>query len=98
MAKYQPKHIRPKRPPQHFRPTGPQHFRYAPRPRSHMGVRARVVGLGLGSVALGTGAVVAVVGTGGAQVLDHSPKSHADQPATARYCREAPLRPCPPGK
>jgi hypothetical protein len=96
MAKYQPQHVRPKQPPQHFRPTGPQHARYAPRARSHMSLRAKVAALG--SVALGTGAVVAVMSTGGAQVLEHSPKSHPVVPTTARYCREATPRTCPPGK
>jgi hypothetical protein len=41
---------------------------------------------------------VAAVSTGGAQVLAHSPKSHPVPPTIARYCREAPPKPCPPGK
>jgi hypothetical protein len=96
MAKYQPQHVRPKRPPQHFRPTGPQHARYAPHARPHLSLRARV--LALGSIAVGTGAVAAVMSTGGAQVLEHSPPRHHVAPATSRYCRDAGPGNCAPGK
>jgi hypothetical protein len=89
MASYQPNHMRHKRPPQHFRPTGPQHAMFAAPVRPHRSFRAKAVALG--TVTVGTGAIVAVMSTSGAQVLENSPKSHHVAP-TAPVTRDAPKR------
>jgi hypothetical protein len=90
MASYQPTHIRPKRPPQHFRPTHPQHAKFAPPVRPHLSLRAKA--LGFGTITVGTGAIVAVMSTGGAQVVENSPSSH--HPATTTtVMRDIPRRP-----
>jgi hypothetical protein len=86
MASYQPKHAKSKPyVPQHLRPalTRPVHAqsaRFAPRPRARLSVRAK--GLAAGTMALGTGAVVVVMSTVGAQGVDNSPRAHHVAPTT----------------
>jgi hypothetical protein len=90
MARYQPNHMRHKRPPQHFRPSAPQHAKLAAPAHPRLSLRTRA--LAFGTVTVGTGAIVAVMSTGGAQVLENSPKGHHVVPTTVPVTREAPRR------